>query len=76
MNDFEQQIWAAVFGAEYVRFRAISERLHSERPKAYLSPEVACTEYSAAKVALEAVRKFRKLRDESEDAPYLFLEKE
>ncbi len=75
MNDFEHQIWAAVFGAEYVRFRAISEQLHHENPKRYVAPDKACFEHVAANIALEAVRKFRNLRD-SEDAPYLFLEKE
>ena len=75
MNDFEQQIWAAVFGAEYVRFRAISEHLHHANPKRYVKPVEANCDGLAADVAMEAVRKFRKLRD-SEDAPYLFLEKE
>ncbi len=75
MNNFEQQIWAAVFGAEYIRFRAISEQLHHENPKRYVSPDKACGEHGAANIAMEAVLKIRKLQ-ESEDAPYLFLEKE
>jgi len=74
MTDFEKQVWAAVYAAEYVRFRGISEQLHSQNPTSYVSPEQSCADYTAATVAMEAVKKMRELKN-SEDAPYLFLEK-
>lgn len=74
MNEFEKQIWAAAYAAEYVRSRDVCNQLHSQRPQGYMSPEEAGIEYDAARIAAEAVKKFRKLK-ECEDGPYYLLEK-
>lgn len=75
MNEFEKQIWASAYAAEYVRFRAVSEHLYNEHPSSYMKPSEVGIEYAAAKVAMEAVKKFRLLQN-CEDGPYYLLNKE
>lgn len=74
MDEFEKQIWTAVYASEYIRFRAISEELYSLNPGGYMKPNEAGIEWNAAKIAQEAVEKYRKVK-QSEDAPYYFLER-